>query len=238
MDVVSGLSRTLILLALVWSMDMAAQQPGTFVPPRISSGALPLVPPPHVIAGGEVLIEATIDRSGTVTRPILLRSTPPYSQLMLDAIVRWRFVPARAPNPEGKDAPVDAAVLIAAVYRPPTFLNAPTLGEPPKDLALASRDVPYPSALIPPVYPPRALHADTVALLFEAMIDGTGAITNIRAVASDPAFESAARDALVQWRFRPAMFRARLVPATVYVMFGFNPPVMSGPRLPLGKPPR
>lgn len=227
MDVVSGFSRTLTLLALALPVDLAAQQPGTFVPPRISSAALPVAPPPHVIAGGEVLIEATIDRSGTVTRPVLLRSTPPYSQLMLDAVVRWRFVPARAPNPEGKDAPVDVPVLFAAVYRPPTFINAPTIGEPPKDLALASREVPAPSALILPVYPPRALHAATVALLFEATIDQTGAITDIRAVASDPAFESVARDALMQWKFRPAMFRARLVPANVYVIFGFNPPVLS-----------
>ncbi len=229
MDVVSGIRRTLIVLALALPVGLPAQQPGTFVPPRISSAALPVAPPPHVIAGGEVLIEATVDRSGAVTRPILLRSTPPYSQLMLDAVVRWRFVPARAPNPEGKDAPVDAPVLIAAVYRPPTLLNGPTIGDPPKDLALASREVPAPTALALPVYPPRAIHPATVTLLFEATIDQTGAITNIRAVASDPAFESAARDALMQWKFRPGMFRARLVPATVYVLFGFNPPVLSGP---------
>ena len=125
---------------------------------------------------------------------------------------------------------MDAAVLIAAVYRPPTLLNAPTTGEPPKDLAVASRDVPYPSALIPPVYPPRAVQAATTVLLFEAAVDQTGAISNIRAVASDPAFEGVARDALAQWKFRPAMFRARLVPANVYVIVGFNPPVLSTPR--------
>ena len=149
-------SLTFALLVLALLPTWAAQQPETFVPPRIASAVLPTSPPPNVIGGGEVLVEAVIDRSGTVTRPVLLRSTPPYAQLMLDAIVRWRFLPARAANPQGEEATVDAPVLIAAVYRPPTLFIGPTAGDPPKDLAVASREVPSPFALIAPAYPPNA----------------------------------------------------------------------------------
>ena len=181
MTVVSGSSRT-FTLALGLSSALAAQQPAAFVPPRISSVALPAPSAPNVIGGGEVLIEAIIDRSGAVTRPVLLRSTPPYAQLMLDAIVRWRFAPARAPDPKGQEVPVDAPMLIAAVYRPPTLYGGPTAGEPPKNLAMASFDIPYPSALIAPAYPPKAIQYGTAAVLLEATIDETGAIRNVRTI--------------------------------------------------------
>jgi len=215
-----------VILSLALSVPLAAQQPRTYSPPRIVSAALPLPPPPMVVGGGEVLVEAIIDRTGAVTRPVLLRSTPPYAEMMLDAISRWRFRPARAAEPDGSDAPVEAPVMIAAVYRPPTLFNGPTIGEAPKDLAVASRDVAYPATLIAPVYPPNALTATASVVLFELLLDETGAVKEARAIETDPAFESAARDALMQFKFRPGLMRGRAVPSSAYVLFGFRPPVI------------
>lgn len=227
MNVVSGF--TLLVLAL--STDLAAQQRATFFPPQISTAVLPAAPVPTVAGGGEVLIEAIIDRSGAVTRPVLLRSTPPYAQFMLDAVAQWRFLPARAASPGVSEAPVDASVLIAAVYRPPTLFNAATVGDSPKDLAVPSVEVALPAALISPAYPPRAANSVTIStVLFEVLLDETGQMREVRTIATDPAFESAARDALMQWKFRPALFRGRAAAATAYVLFGFRPPVVSSVR--------
>ena len=231
MNVVSGRFRTLTFLMLTLSPALAAQPQSTFVPPRISSAALPVPPPLTVAGGGEVLIEAIIDRSGAVTRPVLLRSTPPYAQYMLDAIARWRFLPARTATPTTPDTPVDAPVLIAAVYRPPAMFNAVTVGESPKNLAVPSAEVAFPVALISPGYPPTAANSVTVSMvLFEVSLGENGEMKEARTIATDPAFESAARDALRQWRFRPALFRGRPAAAKAYVLFGFRPPVVSSVR--------
>jgi TonB family protein len=184
-----------------------------------------------VVGGGEVLIEVIVDRNGAVTRPALLRSTPPYAQMILEAIGRWRFTPARAVHPDGPEGPVDSAVLIAGVYRPPTLLNGPTLGDPPKDLAAASADIPYPVSLVAPPYPPQALGGSVV--LYEVQLDETGQIKDARVIGSDPGFDGAAREALLQWKFRPSSYRGRPAPAVAYVLFGFSPPVPASTRPPV-----
>jgi TonB family protein len=213
-------------IVLVLAAVAAAQPAPTFTPPRIISAALPDLPAPNVAGGGEVLVEATVDRSGTVTRVILLRSTSPYTDFVLDAVASWRFQPARASNGRDADAPVEAPILIAAVYRPPTLFNGPTIGESPKDLAVPSGEAAFPSTVVTPAYPPNARFP--AVLLFEVLLDESGLIKSTLPVASDAAFEGAALDALMQWKFKPGLVRGRPSPATAYVVFGFPPPVVAG----------
>ena len=213
-------------IVLAVSTVAAAQPAPTFTPPRIISAALPDLPAPNVAGGGEVLVEATVDRTGKLTRLILLRSTPPYTSLVLEAVSRWRFQPARASNGRDDETPVEAPILIAALYRPPTLFNGPTVGEPPKDLAVATGDAAFPVSVVPPAYPPNA--AFPAVLLFEVIVDEDGLVRQTLPVASDPAFEDAALDALMQWRFKPGSLRGRPSLATAYVLFGFRPPVITG----------
>lgn len=200
-----------------------------FTPPRLISGELPGLPAATVLGGGEVLVEATIDKSGAVTHPILLRNTPPYGQMVLDAIARWRFTPARAPGADDTDEIVDGPVLIAAVYRAPTVFNGPTLGTAPVDQSKASTETPYPVATPAPAFPPQAAFGGVVML--EVSLDEAGISRGVRTVRSNPAFDSAARDALAQWNFRGALLKGRPVASTAYVIFGFMPPV-TGPAPP------
>ena len=58
-----------------------------FTPPRLISGEQQPLPPTHVVGGGEVLVEAIIDANGAVSRAIMVRSTPPSNQMLLDL---WR----------------------------------------------------------------------------------------------------------------------------------------------------
>jgi hypothetical protein len=178
------------------------------------------------------MIEATIDRSGALTHPIVLRSTPPFSNLILDAVSRWSFIPARE-TIDGKETVADRSVLIAAVYRPPTLMNGPTLGEPPRDVGNASSDAPYAVSMVGPSYPLQAQMG--AVLLYEISLDESGRMRNMRAVASNPGFDAAAKDALVQWKFRGAVVRGRPVPSMAYVIFGFSQPVTGGPANSPGK---
>jgi hypothetical protein len=215
----------LVLAALALAVPLAAQ--GTrvayFVPPRLVNAELPPLPAPNIAGGGEVLIEGIVDRRGVLTRPMTLRATPPYTQFILDAIVRWRFEPARDIDYKGVETTVEMPVTIMAIYRPPVLMNTPTIGEPPKDLMKPSGDVAHPTATAMPNYPPLA--RDGGVVLFEVALNEAGSVTETRGVASLGGFESTSREALASWRFKGGLYRARPVPSTAYVLFGFRPPV-------------
>ena len=223
-------SRIGFLMIAALTAVLSAQSQQRFSPPRLVRGNLPGMSAANVVGGGEVLIEATVDRDGRLTRPVVLRTTPPFSSMILDAVEDWRLTPAHAVGDDGTDGPVESSVLIAAVYRPPTLFNGPVLGDPPTDLATASANVVYPLKIVAPPFPSRALMGSVV--LFEVMLDQTGTITEARAIGSDLGFDSAAREALLQWKFRPSRYRDRPAPATAYVIFGFSPPVAPPPVVP------
>ena len=206
-----------------------------FTPPRLLKAELSVLPAPTIAGGGEVLIEATVDRTGALTRPIILRGTPPYTQMVLDAALRWRFEPARVVGPDRVETTVEIPVAIGAVYRSPVLMNAPTIGEPPKDWSKPSGDVAYPTSMEMPNYPPQALDGGVV--LLEVALNEAGGVTETRGIASTGGFESASREALARWRFRGASYRARPVPSTAYVLFGFRPPVAAGLSPPTSEPP-
>jgi TonB family protein len=210
------------LVIAVFLAAALAQEP--YTPARLLRGDLPALPPPTVVAGGQVLIEATVDQSGRPVRATILRTTPPYEGVVTAAIMGWQFSPARAVQANGGAADVASKVLVAAVYNPPTFPNGPTLGEPPRDLGGPSADIPYPSAIAIPPYPPLALAGSVV--MFELEVDERGAVARLRPMVSDPGFDSAAMDAVWRWKFRPAAVNGRPTRSVAYVIFGFNRPVV------------
>jgi outer membrane biosynthesis protein TonB len=220
------------LVVLISSLAATAHaQSMTFTPPRFLKGVLAPLPPPTVVGGGEVLIEATVDRTGRLTRPIIIRGTAPYTQMVLDAVAGWRFDPARAAGPDGREDAVDAPIAIAAVYRPPILLNAPTLGEAPNEWSRPSSEVAYPLSMATPNSPPQA--RDSGVVLLEVTLNEAGRIAGTRGIDSTGGFEGAAQAAIASWTFRGASYRARPVPASVYVFFGFQSPVAPPPPRPV-----
>jgi len=215
----------LAALAMVAVVSAQTMQRPQFVAPRLMAAQLPPLPAPNVAGGGEVVIEVIVDRRGAVTRPSILRATPPYTQFVLDAIARWQFEPAHDIDYKGLDATVEMPVTVVAFYRPPVLMNTPTIGEPPKDLMKPSGDVAYPTATAMPNYPPLA--RDGGVVLFEVALNEGGVVTETRSMASTGGFESASREALASWRFKGGLYRARPVPANAYVLFGFRPPIGS-----------
>lgn len=199
-------------------------------PAQLGRGALPPIPV-QAVAAGEVVLEVAVDRRGRVTAVTPLRHTAPFTAAMTAAIRTWTFAPAEdAPAPQAGLEPkasdrkaMDSTVLVVGLFRPPA-LFAPTLGEPPKDVAKPSGAAPYPMVpLEMPLYPPNSLN-DGVVLL-ELEVAAHGGITGIEVVRSSPSFDKAAVAAASSLIFAPGRVHDRPARALVYVVAGFRQPV-------------
>jgi len=204
----------IIVIALALA-SLQVIQP-TYLPASYRSGDLP-VQPPQVPGGGQVLLELTVGNDGKVIKGHTLRSTPPFTELLVDAVRLWKFQPA-----EDRGHEVESAVLVAGLFRPPTLMS-PAAGEPPKDVTPPSNLIPMPYTMVTPDYPPGAL-ADGVVLV-EVIVERDGTVDAARVLRSSAAFDRAATDAVLQWKFRPARRDGKPVPSFAYVVFGFRQPV-------------
>jgi len=164
-------------------------------------------------------LQVSVNRGGIVSAVKVLRSTPPYTDLMMTAVQEWRFRPAE------RQGPVESAVLVAAVFRPPT-MNTPTLGSPPADVASSPREVPFPTRILAPPYPPQAI--DNRVVLVEVNVTANGAVTQAKAIGPSSGFDSAAEQAARGWMFRPAELAGAQVSTIAYILFGFRQPSTTG----------
>jgi TonB family protein len=201
---------------------------GSFEPARFESGSAFIQLSPMTTGGGEVLLELDVSASGEVSAVKVLRTTPPLGDLLQKAASGWRFTPARD-VPEGSDSPVavETKVLVAGLFRPPALYDAPVLGEVPADVSPPSPEIPFPTTMIPPAYPPTAyLHlSQTVAV--EISLDAKGEVETARVIREVEGLSGAALEAARGWRFRPARREGEAVPSFAYVVFGFREPVVS-----------
>ncbi len=191
----------IIVIALALA-SLQVLQP-TYRPASYRSGELP-VQPPQVTGGVEVLLELTVGNDGKELKGHTLRSTPPFTELLVDAVRLWKFHPA-----EDRGDEVESAVLVAGLFRPPTLMG-PAAGEPAKDVTPPSSLIPMPYTIVAPDYPPGAL-ADGVVLV-EVIVERDGTVDAARVLRSSAAFDRAATDAVLQWKFRPARRDGKPVP--------------------------
>lgn len=223
--------RTLVLIAIsVFAVALSAQD--SFSPAQYQTGAVPTLPP-LAVGGGQVLLEVSVSTDGRVTEVRPLRTTPPFTEMLTQAVRDWRFRPAEeaaaaAPGADSRSAartPVDSKVLVVGVFRPPA-LNMPTLGEAPKEGAPASDDTAFPLTITPPAFPPQAIRGGVV--LLEARVDRGGQATDIKLLRSSAPFDDAARHVVSDWVFRPARIHGSYTPSFVYVVLGFAAPTSMG----------
>lgn len=211
------------LVAVAFSVALAAPQ--TFTPPRLASGSAPGLAP-MALGGGEVIAEISINAAGGVEKVRVVRSTPPFTQMLVDSVSGWSFTPATE-DPIGKDGKplgprnVASKVIVAAVYRAPV-LQGPSQGEHPTNVATPSADVAFPTSMRPPLYPPGASNAGVV--MIEAHLSSSGAITETRVISSAPPFDQPALEAARQWRFTSPRIGGS-TDTYAYLIFGFPQPV-------------
>jgi TonB family protein len=231
-DVASRTIRAQLLAAaaaLTLAGAAGAQAAGPWTPPRFESGALPATPV-EAVGGGEVLIECAVGTDGRPSDLKVLRTTPPFTAAALTAIGSWRFHPAEAVvrGRDGRERPASVAsrILVAYFSHPPT-LTGPTLGEPPRDVAVASPEVAFPAATALADYPPRAL--DAASVLVELDVDASGEVADAVIRRSVPGFDQTALAAARRWHFRPARIDGSPEATRVYVVFSWRPPVTVTP---------
>ena len=199
-------------------------------PAKYQGGAVPPLPPPMIVGGGEVMLELDVTSTGVVRGAKALRTTPPYGDALVAAAKTWRFTPAemeKDPPPasatESKWKPVDSTVLLVSIIRGPTYYSGATLGDSPRNVGTAGDGTPFPTTTAPANYPPLARQAGLV--LIETTINVEGRPTGSRVLQSGPPFDQPALDALGGWRFRAARVAGSTTPVFAYVAFGFREPV-------------
>jgi protein TonB len=225
-------TRSIRLSALLAALTIAggaearrhAPQVPPYSPAQLQQGKLPPIPV-DAVGGGEVLVELDVSEGGAVTRVRPLRTTPPFTELVMGAVRSWQFAPARELAQAGGRSsrrPVSSSVMVAAVYRAPVLVG-PTLGEPSKEVAPPSSAVASPALMTAPPFPPNAFDGGSV--LLEVHVDTAGAIEKVTVLQPSPPFDDAAVKTVRDWLFRPAQRNGVRVPAVVYVVFGFRVPV-------------
>jgi TonB family protein len=224
-----GKTMTAFVALFIASACLALTAAPAFHPAKYRDGAMPPLPALNVVGGGEVMVELDVTNAGVVRGVKALRSTPPYTDMLIATTRMWHFAPAEVeiepPPPAGqpKFKPVDSTVLVAAVFRAPALIG-PTLGELPRDVGSESDSTPYPFSTAPPLFPPRSRDAGLV--MIETTISTSGQPTGNRIVNASASFNEAAITALNQWRFRPARIAGSSTPTLAYVIMGFRQPVL------------
>ncbi len=198
-------------------------------PARFIAGSIPAVPV-TMTAGADVIVSAAVSPAGDVASVDVLRTTPPFTGAVVDAVRAWRFSPALDPDRK----PISSRVLVQAIARPPS-LNAPTVGTPPQDVAAADSRVPFPAQTQPLIYPVNARVEGTV--LVEARVDATGHVASATVLRSSPPFDTPALDAARGWTFRPAQGANVARSPYVYLLFVFRQPLVGATSSPGGSTP-
>lgn len=198
-------------------------------PAIFRTGSIPVLSAMSVeVGGGEVLLEVSVDRAGTVTGMKPLRETATFTERMVQSVKTWHFTPAEASiaaalrKPGGPTTqPVDSKVLVAGIFRRPAVIGV-TQGAPIQDVAAASNDIPFPTSIATPPYPPGTMSPGVV--LVEVSVDASGGVMDAKIRVPAPGFDSAALDAARQWKFRAARPDGSGAPAVAYIVFGFPVP--------------
>jgi TonB family protein len=211
-------------MALAVVVGVSAETSAVF-----QSGTIPTLSVMSVeVGGGEVLLEVSVDRTGAVTAMKPLRETATFTERMTSAVKTWRFTPAEADIPVSRRKPggptteaVDTKVLVAGVFRRPSVIGV-TFGEPIKDVAAASNDIPFPTSVVTPPYPPGTMSPGVV--LVEVRVDLSGNVTDAKIRVPSAGFDSAALSTARQWKFRAAKPGGATAASVAYIVFGFPVP--------------
>lgn len=223
-------------MVVVAARGLASQEP-TYVPAVLISGNSPSALPPlsQVVGGGEVMLEVGVDAAGRPSTIDVLRTTPPYTDILVAAVRTWRFDAAReetpAPPTAGRGAPpsrtnVPSKVLVVGINNSPTVIG-PSLGTPPETVRNASAEVALPSSTSSP--PTASNSVVSVVMLIEVSVGADGRVGSTRILRNAASYDQLALEAVRGWSFRAARRGNRPVPSMVYVVFGFPIPTNAAP---------
>ena len=203
-----------LALSAAAAMMLAASAPAQtgFTPPRLVSAAVP-ASPMGAQSGGIAAFDVKLDEKGLVTGVEAVQDFAPFGELLRAAVRGWTFEPARD---HGRAVP--SRVLALGFFRPPeTAVIAPP--RPRYKDTVAPPELPWPTAVTVPPYPPNALGSGKVVL--EVEVSEEGKVTSSRVLNPGSPFDSAATGAARAWVFRPASRNGRPSATRAYFVFSF-----------------
>lgn len=202
---------TIFFLTMVTTV--AAQR---FEPARATSVNVQAIPY-RTAAAAIVGVELAVDARGRVADVRSLVDVEPFTDVLRNSARSWSFDAAR-----GGGQKAESHVLVAGVFRP-AMLMFPRPDAPKQVDAQPSDDIPFPTSVEVPNYPPNAIGSAYV--LVEVEVGESGSVTSTRTMSQTTGFDDAALQAARAWTFRPARRDGRAVSAFVYLVFAFRQPV-------------
>ncbi|MGH9573789.1 MAG: TonB family protein [Candidatus Acidiferrales bacterium] len=206
-----------------------------------SDGPTPLslvaAPYPPSLFGGEVLLDAAIDRNGTLSDVKVLHGDQPFLKQALDAVRTWTFVP-QTQSDRANEARIAIAFQFPQPYAPPrrptvhhfdretmaTAVKISTRSETPVDSSASVM------TSFEPNYPP-ATNAGGSVILYES-IDREGRIHEVRALSGTEPLRSAAIFAANEWQFSPAIHDGHATDSEAILVITFRQPLNGAPAAP------
>ncbi|HEY6465358.1 MAG TPA: energy transducer TonB [Candidatus Acidoferrales bacterium] len=198
--------------------------------------SLVAAPYPVSLFGGEVLLDAAVNRDGTLSDVKVVSGEQPFLKQALDAARTWTFVPRLGDEHAGQTR-IAIAFQFPQPYAPP---RRPTVQHFERDSSGSARNrstdpgTGDASAFVLTSYEPDypvASNADGSVILYES-IDRDGHLTNTRALAGAEPLRSAALAAANEWQFAPAKRSGSAVDSAAIVVVTFRQPLSGVPAAP------
>jgi TonB family protein len=173
----------------------------------------------------DVIAILAISETGLVERVTVFdspNSSPQLNSAVEAAAQPWKFQPVMQ---DGRPIPVLAKLTVGfnGEKREATTVLAPATAFP--DHVRISEGVSRGLLIkkVAPSYPPDALAKGLEGnVLLKAVIDKTGAVTNLELISGNPAFVQAAMDAVRQWQYRPYLLYGHPVPVWTQMQVNFT----------------
>lgn len=180
--------------------------------------------PSQSLFGGEVMLDAIVACSGTITEWKVVHGDPPFLQDILDAVRTWTFRPS-CRSGDSRERHVAIIFQFPQPYIPP---RAPTVHHYDEKPDSSSRDV---SARVvetaEPIYPQGSDVEGSVIL--QETIDQEGKVRNVRFLQDLDPLTAAVREAVGKWQFAPARQSGVEADSEAIVVVTFRRPAESKP---------
>ena len=153
--------------------------------------------PAQALHGGEVVLDALVDRSGQLTDIRVVRGGAPFLDKVLSAVRTWSFLPARV----GGEA-VESRIGIAFQFAQPTSSSASKRAQQfDVSVADAPERAPAPTQMTEPDI--SGVSAAESRVILSAQIDERGHAVAVKVLREEEPLGSAAASAVGQWQFAP-----------------------------------
>ena len=204
--------RSIFVLSVAVMLAASARAQTGFTPPRLVSAPVP-PSPMNAQSGGIAAFDVTLDERGSVAGVEAVQDFAPYGDVIREALRGWNFEPAR-----DQGRAVRSHVLVLGFFRPPELAVIAPPRPRYKD-TVAPPELPWPTSVTVPPYPPHALGSGKVVL--EVEVSAEGKVSGTRVLNPGSPFDSAATGAAQAWAFRPASRNGHPSATRAFFIFSF-----------------